>query len=73
MTDFVYMRLDYLGVPNGALVKIHVIVVGGNDKTGSTVFEYYQGNFWDQGRTWTYYITGTTLNPKLDGPYDGPS
>lgn len=30
--------LDDLGVPMYALVKIHVIVVGGKDRTGSEVF-----------------------------------
>jgi hypothetical protein len=72
MTDYVYMPLDALGVPDRALVKIHVIVVGGKDRTGSTVFEYYKDSFYDQGPTWTYYISGTTLNPELDGAY-GPS
>jgi hypothetical protein len=72
MTDYVYMPLDALGVPDGALVKIHVIVVGGNDKTGSTVFRYVaDNNFYWHGPEWVYYIYGTTLNPRLEGPYDG--
>ncbi len=72
MTSYVFVPLYTLGVPDGALVKIHVIVVGGNDKTGSTVFEYFRGNSNMPNRPiWTYYITGTTLNPDLDGPIDG--
>ena len=39
--DYVYMPLDALGVPDRALVKIHAIVVGGKEQTGSPVFEYY--------------------------------
>ena len=44
------MPLDALGVPDGAWAKIHVIVVGGNDKTGSTVFEYTADNnfYWEK-------------------------
>jgi hypothetical protein len=64
----VYMPLDALGVPDRALVKIHVIVVGGKDQIGSTVFEYYN-DYNRGGRTVTYYIYGTTLNPDLQGPY----
>jgi len=64
----VYMPLDVLGVPDRALVKIHVIVVGGKDQIGSTVFEYYN-DYNRGGRTITYYISGTTLNPDLEGPY----
>lgn len=60
--------LHDLGVPSDAWVKIHVIVVGGKDRTGSTVFEYW----WDplhDGPIWSYTIDGTTLNPQLTGPY----
>ncbi len=72
MTSYAGMPLYAYGVPDGAWVKIHAIVVGGNDKTGSTVFEYYRGNSnMPNLPIWTYYISGTTLNPKLDGPYDG--
>lgn len=59
-----------LGVPDEALVKIHVIVVGGNDKTGSTVFEYREdNNMYTAGPVWAYWISGTTLNSKLSYPY----
>ena len=55
-----------LGVPNYALVKIHAIVVAGNDKTGSQVFQYheypYSGHYY-----WAkYIISGTTLNATLE-------
>lgn len=66
--EYVYMPLDALGVPDRALVKIHVIVVGGKDQIGSTVFEYYN-DYNRGGRTITYYIYGTTLKPDLQGPY----
>jgi hypothetical protein len=58
-----WVELPDLGVPEYALVKIHVIVKAGKDRTGSEVFEswYYPG--------WTctgyYHIKGTTWNPKL--------
>lgn len=61
-----------LGVPDGALVKIHAIVVGGKDRTGSTVFRYHYDNYTlHGGPTYSYSISGTTLNPTLRGPY-GP-
>ncbi len=54
--------LDALNVPNYSLVKIHVVVVAGNDKTGSQVFEYVD----QYPDTWAYYsIGGTTLNDQL--------
>jgi hypothetical protein len=59
-----------LGVPNGALVKIHVIVVGGKDQTGG---EVYQCNYYYQwpGYCYQYYeIDGVTWNPNL---YQAPS
>ncbi len=68
---YVFMHPDGLNVPNGALVKIHVIVVGGNDKTGSTVFKYNKGDSsMPYLPLYRYYISGTTLNPKLQGPYE---
>lgn len=64
------VRLGNLGIPADALVKIHVIVVGGNDKTGSTVFEYREDNsMYTDGPVWAYWISGMTLNPQLGGPY----
>jgi hypothetical protein len=58
--------LSGLGVPNGALVRIHAIVVAGNDKTGSEVFQHseYPHNghyYWAE-----YYISGTTLHDTLE-------
>ena len=67
-----YLPLDALGVPDGAWVKIHVIGVGGKDRTGNTVFEYREdNNFWFDGPVWTYYLRGTTPNPSIVGPYEG--
>ena len=65
------VNLDDFGVAAGALVKIHAIVVWGNDKTGSQVFQtvYYPGG---QNYVHTYAdytIRGTTLNASLE--YDG--
>ena len=66
---FIYLGKYGLGLPNGALVKIHVIVVGGiggaKAKTGSEVFQVvpYKGgaiNYWAG-----YDITGTTLKNTL--------
>ena len=59
--------LSELGVPYDALVRIHAIVVGGKDRTGSEVFQYSQfacgkDMSWRFG---TYYIDGVTWNPVL--------
>ncbi len=59
------VELSSLGVPQGALVKIHVIVVGGKDRTGSEVFRYEP----PAGHEARYHTTGTTWNPTLT--YDG--
>ncbi len=60
------VALDLLGVPVNSLVKIHAVVVWGNDRTGSEVFEYLDPN----GVRFAYYtIGGTTLNDWLQ--YDG--
>lgn len=58
--------LDDLGVAPGQLVRIHAIVVGGKDRTGSEVFQYSQAY-----TAWTamYEITGATWNPTLT--YEG--
>jgi len=56
--------LSYLGVAPGDLVKIHAVVVGGKDRTGSEVFRYESGACLVQ-----YEISGATLNPHL--VYDG--
>ncbi len=72
------VRFDYkdnvslwtLGVPDGALVKIHAIVVAGKDRTGSQVFHYVNDYLID-GSLWTasYEVYGATLTSKLQ--YDG--
>lgn len=64
--ESITMPLESLGVPEHALVKIHVIVKAGKDRTGSEVFESDYSYF----TYWGFYcaeygITGTTGNPKL--------
>jgi hypothetical protein len=56
-----------LGVPDGNLVRIHAVVVGGKDRTGSEVFQSYPQSY--TAWTATYEITGVTWNPTLT--YDG--
>jgi hypothetical protein len=57
--------LGELGVPENALVKIHIEVVGGKDRTGSEVFQHLFTYCWE-GQHWaSYTIKGTTWNPKL--------
>ena len=60
------MPLKSLGVPEHALVKIHVKVIAGKDRTGSEVFEsdYSYFTYWGD-RYAEYGIAGTTGNPKL--------
>ncbi len=58
-----FVPLETIGVPYGALVKIHAIVVAGNDRTGSTVFQFapVHGDW-----KYAYYqVAGTTLTSKL--------
>jgi len=64
--DRITMPLESLGVPENALVKIHVKVIAGKDRTGSEVFEsdYSYFTIWDY-RYAEYGIAGTTGNPKL--------
>ncbi|MGZ4847548.1 MAG: hypothetical protein ACXV3E_07175 [Halobacteriota archaeon] len=69
-------RVDWLidlGVPDGALVKIHAIVVGGKDRTGD-VWEYCDTLGYSIGSHWEYHectslpvytISGVTWNPTL--------
>jgi hypothetical protein len=61
------LELKDFGVPEDALVRIHAIVVGGKDRTGS---EVYQCTYWSHGEYWghsypVYEISGTTWNPTL--------
>ena len=60
-----FSKLTDLGVPEGALVKMHAVVVGGKDRTGSEVFECVHYNGYDSGYYAEYWISGTTWNPKL--------
>lgn len=69
-------NLSDLGVPDGALVKIHAVVVGGKDRTGSEVFQFVIPPPPPPGShpisTWeNYIIEGVTWNPELI--YDGSS
>jgi len=61
MGEWKSAELGDLGVPTGALVKIHAIVEAGKDRTGSEVFEHdeYASNYAD------YWIRGTTWDPEL--------
>jgi hypothetical protein len=65
--------LDGFGVPAGALVKIHVDVVGGisgaSGKTGSEVFQYVPWNPSVIDYYAQYTITGTIFKNKLQ--YNG--
>ena len=64
--ESITMPLESLGVPEHALVKIHVIVKAGKDRTGTEVFEtdYSYLTYWGFYYA-EYEITGTTGNPKL--------
>lgn len=62
--DSGFAELSDLGVPSGALVKIHAVVVGGKDRTGSEVFQYYNYNGYN-GQCAEYEIDGFTWNPSL--------
>jgi hypothetical protein len=50
-----------LGVPDGAMVYMHVFVVWGTDNEARRAFTYEKGNV----TTANYVITGTTLNNDL--------
>ena len=65
------LELIDFGVPEGALVRVYVIVVGGANKTGNEVFQCQHG-----GRTWEdiysyamYSIYGTTFKHTLTYDY----
>jgi hypothetical protein len=50
-------------VPEGALVKIHAIVVGGKDRTGDIVYQYNSVDASWMGYCYQYYyIEGVTWN-----------
>ena len=50
-----------LGVPHGALISMHAVVVWGKDNTAPETFRYEQGN----AIIANYAISGTTLNNSL--------
>lgn len=65
--EWARVLLRDLGLPDGALVRIHAIVVGGKDRTGSEVFQH---SWYSCGKDWShriagYYIDGVTWNPVL--------
>jgi hypothetical protein len=61
-----YVDLSELGVPEGALVKIHVIVKGAKDKTASEVFRFSRWNLWVEIETYAAYcISGTAFKTEL--------
>ncbi|MBP1928929.1 hypothetical protein J2741_001476 [Methanolinea mesophila] len=53
-----FNRMDDPGVPEGALVKMHAVIVGGKDKTGSEVFQYVHDNGYDTGYYAKYHSYG---------------
>jgi hypothetical protein len=57
---FSSMDFEDLGLPEGALVRIHAVVVGGKDRTG----EVYQYSSYPL-RAVNYEIAGTAWNPIL--------
>ena len=61
----VVLDLQDLGVPPGDLVRIHAVVVGGKDRTGSEVFQYQPGGTECWSFCAGYDIYGTTFNPDL--------
>jgi hypothetical protein len=66
ITEWNWVKLGDLGVPDYALVKIHTIVVGGKDRTGGEVFQYYYTTVEDWRYVARYDISGVTWNPDLD-------
>ncbi len=61
------VALSDMGVPDGALVRMHAIVVGGKDRTGSEIYlcTYLPCGVNFSFRTAVYYITGVTWDPDL--------
>ncbi len=61
-----WTELYQLGVPVNSLVKIHVVVVAGNDRTGSEVFQSVSTSANTVLPKYAYYIIdGTTLKNSL--------
>ncbi len=65
--EYAHVFLSDLGLPWYALVRIHAIVVGGKDRTGSEVFQYiWYGCGKDMSWRYAgYYIDGVTWKPVL--------
>jgi hypothetical protein len=61
----VVLDLQDLGVPPGDLVRIHAVVIGGKDRTGSEVFQYEPGGTPCSSLCAKYDIYGYTWNPDL--------
>jgi hypothetical protein len=59
------MSFQSLGVPEGALAKIHVVVIAGKDRTGSQVFFAQYHDYLTRYSFAEYEIKGTTGNPTL--------
>lgn len=59
--------LKDVGVPEHALVKIHVIVVGGKDRTATGIYRCYYSPVPDYNHCYAacYTISGVTWNPVL--------
>lgn len=57
-----------INVPEYSLVRLHAVVVAGNDKTGSEIFESASASVYDSSDPkYAYYIiSGTTLNDTLE-------
>jgi len=56
-----------LGVPEGAAVRIHAIVVGGKDRTGGEIYSYDYGICMIPGYCYPdYSISNVTWNPILE-------
>ena len=61
-----WVDLRDFGIPVGALVKFHAIVVAGKDRTSSEVFQHAYCCYEPGGCCWAgYHITGTTGDPHL--------
>jgi len=65
--EYAYFSLRDHGIPEGALVREHAIVVGGKDRTGSEIFQcaYYACGLEFSQKYAGYYISGKTWNPTL--------
>jgi hypothetical protein len=61
------VNFEELGIPYGAYVKIHAIVVGGSDQSGDDWYYYETGPCYIPGYCYPVYtISRTTWNPILE-------